>query len=117
MLGVQTTRGGEALTDHADRERSAAHHAAGGIAERVDALGVKVVLQHAAHAPPSLVEGYPLLPDDHRNPPTRRCQRADSPVGVVSGIASAISQKCVIGGDRRILFGIASTATRFFYAL
>jgi hypothetical protein len=48
MLGVQATCGGEALTDHADRERSAAQHAEGSIAERVDALGVKVVVEHAA---------------------------------------------------------------------
>ena len=43
MLGVQATGGGEALTDRADRERAAAQHAEGGIAERVDALGVKVM--------------------------------------------------------------------------
>jgi hypothetical protein len=48
MLEVQATCGGEALTDHADRKRSAAQHAEGGIAERVDALGVKVVVEHAA---------------------------------------------------------------------
>ena len=61
-------RRGQALTDHADRERSAAQHAEGGIAERVDALGVKVVRQHAAQGLPYLVEREPLLPDDHRIP-------------------------------------------------
>jgi hypothetical protein len=68
MLGVQATCGGEALTDHADRKRSAAQHTKGSIAERVDALGVKVVVEHAAQDLPNLVEREPLLPDDHRNP-------------------------------------------------
>ena len=68
MLGVQATCGGEALTDHADRKRRAAQHAEGSIAERVDALGVKILVQHAAQDLSNMIEGEPLLPDDHRNP-------------------------------------------------
>ena len=45
-----------------------AQHAEGGIAERVDALGVKILAQHTAQDLPNMVEGEPLLPDDHRNP-------------------------------------------------
>src|SRR5450755_1493703 len=44
---------GQALTDHADRKRSAAQHTEGSIAERVDALGVKVVVEHAAQNLPN----------------------------------------------------------------
>ena len=62
MRGVQATCSGEALTDHADRERGAAQHAEGGITKRVDALGVKVVVEHTAQDLPNLVEGEPLLP-------------------------------------------------------
>ena len=50
-----------------------AQHAEGSIAERVDALGVKILIEHAAQNLPNMIEGEPLLPDDHRNPPTRHC--------------------------------------------
>ena len=68
MLGVQAAGGSEALTNGADRERGAAQHAKGGLAERVDALGVQVVAQHAAKNLIDLVAGEPLLPDDHYIP-------------------------------------------------
>jgi hypothetical protein len=68
MFWVQATCSGEALADRADGERSAAQHAEGGITERVDALGVKVVVEHTAQDLPNMIEGEPLLPDDHRNP-------------------------------------------------
>jgi hypothetical protein len=42
-------------------------HAEGRIAERVDALGMKILVEHAAKDLPNLVEGEPL-PDDHRIP-------------------------------------------------
>jgi hypothetical protein len=45
-----------------------AQHAEGGIAERDDALGVKILVQHTAQDLPNIIEGEPLLPDDHRNP-------------------------------------------------
>jgi hypothetical protein len=48
MLGFQATGRGEALTNHTDRQRTAVQHAKGGIAEGIDPLGVKIVLQHAA---------------------------------------------------------------------
>ena len=60
MLGVQTTGGGQSLANRADSEGRAVQHAEGGIAERVDALGVKVLVQHAAKDLPNLVEGEPL---------------------------------------------------------
>ena len=56
MLGVQATGGGEALADSADCEGRAAQHAERSIAERIDALGVQVMLQHAAKNLPYLVE-------------------------------------------------------------
>jgi hypothetical protein len=39
--------------------------AEGGVAKRVDALGVKVVIEHAAKDLPHSVDGEPLLPDNH----------------------------------------------------
>jgi hypothetical protein len=42
-------------------------HAEGGVTERVDALGVKVLLQHTAKHLPNLIEGEPL-PDNHDMP-------------------------------------------------
>src|ERR1700733_10171422 len=68
MLGAQATCGGEALTDHADRKRSAAQHAEGGIAERAAGRVVKVVVEPPAQGLPHLVEREPLFPDDHRIP-------------------------------------------------
>jgi hypothetical protein len=68
MLGVQTASGSEPVADRADRKRGAAQHAEGGIAERADALGVKVLAKHAAKNLPDLVDGELLLPDDHRLP-------------------------------------------------
>src|SRR4029077_6301240 len=54
MFGVQTTCGGEALTDHADRKRRAAQHPESSIAKRVDALGVKILVQHTAQDLPNM---------------------------------------------------------------
>jgi hypothetical protein len=68
MLGVQASGGGKAPADGADRERGATQHANGGVAERVDALGVKVMVQHAAKDSPDRGEGQALLPDDHDIP-------------------------------------------------
>src|SRR5271169_6094650 len=68
MLGVQAARGGEAPADGADRERGAAQHPKSGIAERGDALGMKVLSQHVAKDLPDLIDGEPLLPDDHDIP-------------------------------------------------
>jgi hypothetical protein len=68
MLGVQAAGGGETLADRADRERGAVQHPKGGIAERIDTLGMQVMLQHAAKHLPNLVGGEPLLPDDHCSP-------------------------------------------------
>jgi hypothetical protein len=47
---------GQALANRADCERGAAQHAEGGVAKRVDALGVKVVVQHAAQNLPNMIE-------------------------------------------------------------
>src|ERR1019366_4853702 len=68
MLGVQAAGGGESLADGADRKGGAAQHAKGGIAERPDALGVQVMAQHVAKNLLDLVDGEPLLPDDHPIP-------------------------------------------------
>jgi hypothetical protein len=56
------------VADRADRKGGAAQHAEGGIAERRDPLGVKVMAKHAAKNLPDLVDGELLLPDDHRFP-------------------------------------------------
>src|SRR5271156_5156146 len=48
-----------------DRKRGAVQHAEGGVAQRVDALGMQVVVQHAAKDLANLVEGKSPLPDDH----------------------------------------------------
>ena len=56
------------MADRADRKRGAAQHAEGGVAERRDPLGVKVMAKHAARNLPDLVAGELLLPDDHRLP-------------------------------------------------
>ena len=68
MLGVQTARGSEPMADRADRKGGAAQHPEGGIAERRDALGVKVMAKHATKNLPDLVDGELPLPDDHRLP-------------------------------------------------
>ena len=68
MLGVQTASGSESVADRADRKGRAVQHAEGGIAERRNALGVKVMAKHAAKNLPDLVDGELLLPDDHRLP-------------------------------------------------
>jgi hypothetical protein len=47
MLGLQTTGGGEPLTNRTDRQRTAMQHARGGIAERIDLLGVNILPQQA----------------------------------------------------------------------
>ena len=44
-------------------------HPESSIARRVDPLGVKILVQHTAQDLPNMIEGEPLLPDDHRNPP------------------------------------------------
>ena len=54
MLRVQTASGSEPVADRADRKGGAAQHAEGGIAERRDPLGVKVMAKHAAKNLPDL---------------------------------------------------------------
>jgi hypothetical protein len=76
MLGVQTARGSEPVADRADRKGGAAQHPEGGIAERRDALGVKVMAKHATKNLPDLVDGELPLPDATANP-ERSCE-ADS---------------------------------------
>ena len=65
MLGVQAAGGGEAPADRADRKGTAAQHAERRVAERGDALGVQVVIEHAAQDLAHLVDGEPLSPDNH----------------------------------------------------
>jgi hypothetical protein len=67
MLRLQVTGGSEALANGADRQGGIVQHAEGGIAERVNPLGMKVLLQQTANNLPNLVEGE-LLPDNHRIP-------------------------------------------------
>src|SRR6202162_5414439 len=64
MLGFQTTGGGEALANRTDRQRAAVQHAKGGIAEGIDTLGVKILLQQAAENVVNCLVRE-TLPDDH----------------------------------------------------
>jgi hypothetical protein len=59
----------------------------------VDALGVKVVVEHAAQDLPNfLVEGEPPFPDDHRIPRLGTVPRADSPVAVETWVKTNMTR-------------------------
>src|ERR1700759_828803 len=48
MLGQCAASGGQSMADGGNRKRTAVQHAAGGVAETVDALGMQVRAKHAA---------------------------------------------------------------------